>query len=195
MTDTTIIEAQSRSRAGKGTARKLRTEGRTAAVIYGNREAPHLISLESRTFDRLIRRPGFFNHIYDLSVDGTNQRVLPKDIQFDPVSDVPLHVDFLRVGPDTTVVVDVPCDFVNHEQSPGLKRGGVLGVVRHAVQVTCRTADIPETITVDLAGFDVGASIHISAVKLPDGVKPTITDRDFTIATIGAPSGLKSEAA
>jgi large subunit ribosomal protein L25 len=120
--------------------------------------------------------------------------VLPRDVQFDPVTDVPIHVDFLRVGTEATVTVAIPCEFVNADKSPGLRRGGMLNIVRHEIEVVCRAEEIPEHITVNLEGFDLGDSIHISAITLPASVKPTITDRDFTVATIAAPSAVKSEA-
>lgn len=195
MTQTIALSAELRDRAGKGTARQTRREGRIPAVIYGNKEKPVMISLEFNQFFRELHRPGFFTHLFAIAVDGTTHRVLPRDVQFDPVSDRPLHVDFLRVSAATEIVVKIPVEFANGETSPGIKRGGVLNIVRHEIEVFCRADNIPEHITVDLADADLNSSIHISAVALPEGVRPTITDRDFTIATIAAPSGLKSEAA
>jgi large subunit ribosomal protein L25 len=194
MTLTIQLAAERRDRAGKGVARQTRRAGRIPAVIYGNKEAPVMISLELRAFDKALRTPGFFTHLFELAVDGTKHRVLPRDVQLDPVTDVPVHVDFLRVGAGTTLTVMVPVEFVNQDKSPGLKRGGVLNIVRHEIEMAVPVDDIPEHITVDLSGFDVGASIHINAIALPAGAKPTV-DRDFTIATIVAPSGLKSDEA
>ena len=194
MTQVIALTAEVRERAGKGTARQTRRDGRIPAVIYGNKQAPVTISLELRGFTRILQQPGFFTHLFDVTVDGATHRVLPRDVQFHPVTDVPLHVDFLRVSADTRITVMVPVEFVNQDKSAGLKKGGVLNIVRHEIEVTAVADNIPEHITVSCEGFDVGESIHISSVTLPEGVKPTI-DRDFTIATIAAPSGLKSEAA
>ncbi|PWC54778.1 50S ribosomal protein L25/general stress protein Ctc [Azospirillum sp. TSO22-1] len=194
MTQVIALAAEVRERAGKGTARQTRRDGRIPAVIYGNKQAPLTISLDLRGFTRILHQPGFFTHLFDVTVDGATHRVLPRDVQFHPVSDVALHVDFLRVSGDTRITVMVPVEFVNQDKSAGLKKGGVLNIVRHEIEVTAVADNIPEHITVSCEGFDVGDSIHISSVKLPEGVKPTI-DRDFTIATIAAPSGLKSEAA
>ncbi|HYD67862.1 50S ribosomal protein L25/general stress protein Ctc [Azospirillum sp.] len=194
MTEVIALAAEARGRAGKGTARQTRRDGRIPAVIYGGKQAPITISLEQIGFTRILHKPGFFTHLFDVTVDGATHRVLPRDVQFHPVTDVPLHVDFLRVTGDTRITVQIPVEFVDQEKSQGLKKGGVLNIVRHEIECTCAADSIPEHITVSCEGFDVGESIHISAVKLPEGVKPTI-DRDFTIATIAAPSGLKSEAA
>jgi large subunit ribosomal protein L25 len=195
MTETIQLAAEARARAGKGTARATRREGRIPAVIYGAKQPPVMISVEARELTRLLHRPGFFTHMYDISVDGQTHKALARDVQMDPVKDRPIHVDFLRVSEATTISVEVPVVFVNQDKSPGLKMGGTLNIVRHAVELVCRADSIPEQITVDLAGAGMNESIHISAVKLPDGVRPTIADRDFTVATIVAPSGLKSEAA
>jgi large subunit ribosomal protein L25 len=162
-------------------------------VIYGDKQPPITISLDQRSFVRILHQPGFFTHLFDVTVDGATHHVLPRDVQFHPVSDLPLHVDFLRVSGNTRITVMIPVEFVNQDKSAGLKKGGVLNIVRHEIEVTALADSIPEHITVSCEGFDVGDSIHISTVKLPEGVKPTI-DRDFTIATVAAPSGLKSEA-
>ncbi len=193
MTQIVPLSAEARARAGKGTARQTRRDGRIPAVIYGGKQAPITISLDKFAFNRVLHQPGFFTHLFDVTVDGATHRVLPRDVQFHPVTDAPLHVDFLRVSADTRITVQVPVEFVSQDKSPGLKRGGVLNIVRHELEVTCAADSIPEHITVSCEGFDIGESIHISAVTLPEGVAPTITDRDFTIATIVAPSGLKSE--
>lgn len=193
MTKIIPLGAETRERAGKGTARQTRRDGRIPAVIYGGKQAPLTISLEKFEFTRVLHQPGFFTHLFDVTVDGTAHRVLPRDVQFHPVTDVPLHVDFLRVSADTRTNVQVPVEFVDQEKSAGLKRGGVLNIVRHELELSCPADSIPESIKISCEGFDVGDSIHISSVKLPEGVTSTITDRDFTIATIVAPSGLKSE--
>jgi large subunit ribosomal protein L25 len=195
MSEVIALTAKPRSRAGKGVARQTRRAGMIPAVIYGNKEEPVLIALEQHVFNRHLHTKGFFTHVFDLTVDGRTHRVLPRDVQFNPVTDMPIHVDFVRVASGATVTVQVPCEFVNAERSPGIKRGGVLNVVRHEVEVDCPATAIPDRIVIDLTGYDIGDSVHISAVTLPEGVKPTITDRDFTVATIVAPSGLKSEEA
>ena len=195
MTQIVAIAAEARARAGKGTARQTRRGGRVPAVIYGNKEKAVMISMEEISFTRVLHAPGFFTHLYDIAVDGTTHRVLARDVQFDPVSDRPLHVDFLRVGPDTRLTLAIPVEFVNVQTCPGIKRGGMLNIVRHDIEVECGANNIPEHITVDLGERDIGDSVHISSVTLPEGVVPTISDRDFTIATIVAPSGVKSEEA
>lgn len=147
-----------------------------------------MITLEPRELEREILKPGFFTHLYDVKVDGDAHRVLPRDVQLDPVKDRPLHVDFLRVTADSTIRVNVPVHFTNHGLSPGLKRGGVLNVVRHTVEMICRADSIPDHLTVDLDGHDIGSSIHISMITLPEGARPAIRDRDFTVATVAAPT-------
>ncbi len=193
MTKIIPLGAEGRERAGKGTARQTRRDGRIPAVIYGGKQAPVTISLEKFEFTRVLHQPGFFTHLYDVTVDGVAHRVLPRDVQFHPVTDFPLHVDFLRVTSDTRIVVHVPVEFVNQEKSPGLKRGGVLNVVHHSLDLECPADNIPEHITVSCEGFEVGASIHISAITLPEGIVSVSHEQDLTIATIIAPSGLKSE--
>jgi large subunit ribosomal protein L25 len=194
MSEATVLAAEARERAGKGVARQTRRAGRIPAVIYGNKEKPVTISLDRLKFERVLRTPGFFTHLFDVKVGESSYHVLPRDVQFDPVTDIPIHVDFLRVGKEARVTVAIPVEFVNAEKSPGLKRGGMLNIVRHEIEVECGAEEIPEHITVDLSGYDLGDSIHISSVKLPAGVAPTITDRDFTVATIASPSAVKSEA-
>lgn len=195
MTQIVAIAAEARARAGKGTARQTRRGGRVPAVIYGNKEKAVMISLEEISFTRVLHAPGFFTHLYDIALDGATHRVLARDVQFDPVSDRPLHVDFLRVGPDTRLTLAIPVEFINAQTCPGIKRGGMLNIVRHDIEVECGANNIPEHITIDLGERDIGDSVHISSVQLPEGVVPTISDRDFTIATIVAPSGVKSEEA
>jgi len=194
MSDIVTLAAEVRQRAGKGTARQTRRAARIPAVIYGNKEKPLLISVDGNTFTKLLHKPGFFTHLFDVTVDGTAHRVLPRDVQFDPVSDLPLHVDFLRVGTDTKISVHVPVAFINQDKCPGLKRGGTLNVVRHDIELLCDASNIPDHVYIDLEGHDLGASIHFHSVKLPEGVTTTIAERDFTIVTIATPSGMKSEA-
>ena len=193
MSEIITLAAEPRDRAGKGVARATRREGRVPGVIYGGAEPPVLISLDSAELGRHAHRATFFTHLFELKIDGKGHRVLPRDVQLHPLTDKAIHVDFLRVSMGTTIEVAVPVHFINQEASPGLKRGGVLNVVRHEIDLRCPVESIPEHVTIDLAGFEVGASIHISHVTLPEGVKPTI-DRDFTVATIAAPSALRGAA-
>lgn len=187
------ITAERRERAGKGAARATRRAGRVPGVIYGNRMPPENISLDPVALMQQVRRPGFFSRVFEIAIGSDKVRALARDLQTDPVSDRPTHVDFMRFGADTPLRVGVQVIFVNDSKAPGLKRGGVLNVVRHEVEVICVADKIPETLTVDLSGLDIGDSVHISAVALPEGVRPAISDRDFTIATIAAPSRLETE--
>ncbi len=193
MSDQLTLSAEPRERAGKGASRALRREGRVPAVIYGNNQEPETIHLEEKALIKALMTGHFSNSIVEVTVGGTTTRTLPKDVAFHPVSDRPLHVDFMRLAKDATVHVEVPVVFANEEASPGLKRGGVLNIVRHELELICDSARIPDEISIDVTGFDIGDSIHISNVTLPDGATSAITDRDFTIATIVAPSGLKSQ--
>jgi large subunit ribosomal protein L25 len=188
------MPAERRERAGKGAARATRRAGRIPGVIYGNKQEPVLISIEPRHLQRELQKAGFFATLFDLELDGQRHRVLARDVQFDPVTDRPLHIDFLRVAADTKVNVEVPVVFINEELSPGLKRGGVLNVVRHEIELICAADQIPTSITVDLQGLEIGDTVHISTVKLPEGVTPAITDRDFTVASIAAPTVAPVEA-
>jgi large subunit ribosomal protein L25 len=188
MADIVTLAAEARDRAGKGTARAARRSGRIPAVIYGNKEDPLTITVDRRTMEQQIHKPGFFIHLVDIQIDGATHRVLPRDAQFHPVTDVPLHVDFMRYSADRKITVDVPVHFLNDVASPGIKRGGVLNVVRHEVEVLCTADRIPEFFPVDLTGMEIGDSVHASSLSVPEGVSFTITDRDFTIATIAAPT-------
>jgi len=192
MSEQLTLSAEPRDRAGKGASRALRREGRVPAVIYGNNEEPLAIHLEERVLMKQLNSGHFMNAIVMIEAGGQTARTLPKDVQFHPVTDRPIHVDFLRVGENSTVTVAVPIRFTNEEQSPGLERGGVLNTVRHELELVCDAGNIPEEVEVDLSGLEIGDSLHISAVTLPGGTSSAITDRDFTIATIVAPSGLKS---
>lgn len=198
MSDKLTLSAEPRDRAGKGASRAMRREGRIPAVIYGEKKDPEAIHVEERALMKLLNTGHFMNSLIEVDVGGAKNRTLPKDVQFHPVSSRPLHVDFMRIGKDATVTVDVPVHFVNEEASPGLKRGGVLNVVRHELELSCPADSIPDEITIPLDGLEVGDSIHISQVNLPEGVTALIDDRDFTIAGVVAPSALKrsdSEAA
>ena len=193
MSDTYVLEGQLRERVGKGAARELRRNGMVPCVIYGDKKDPVSIAVSYRDLTKKIHAGGFFTTIATIKVGGDDYNVLPKDYQLHPVRDFIEHVDFLRVSKSTLVTVEVPVVFANDEDSVGLKRGGVLNIVRHTVEVNCPANSIPDNFEIDIIDFDLGDSIKISNVKLPDGVEPTITDRDFTIATIAAPAGLKSE--
>ena len=191
MTET--LAAQERKRTGTGGARAVRRDGQLPGIIYGNGQDPRPIKLNPIDVMKAYRRPGFMSSIIDLDVEGTSEKALPRDIQTHPVKDHIMHVDFLRVGPKTRVPVNVPVHFTNEEECTGLARGGVLNIVRHDVELSCPAMSIPEFIEGDLTGLDIGDSVKISAIALPDGVKPTITDRDFTIATIAAPTIMAAE--
>lgn len=188
------VAAEGRDRAGKGAARATRRAGRVPAVIYGDKKEATLISLDPKTIDRLIHKKAFFATLLDIELSGKKHRVLPRDVQFDVVTDRTLHIDFQRVGKDTKIHVNVPVVLRNETAAPGIKRGGVINLVRHEIEFLCSPDNIPQAIEVDLTGLDIGGSIHISAVKLPEGATPTIRERDFTLVTIGAPSSMKSEA-
>jgi large subunit ribosomal protein L25 len=194
MADITTIGATARDRAGKGAARATRREGRIPAVIYGDHKEPVLISLDPREFDRVLRREGFFAKLLDVTLDGASHRTLPRDVQFHPVTDKALHVDFMRVGPKTRINVGIPVHFINQDKSPGLKRGGILNVVRHEIELVCSADNIPEYLTIDLEGFDIGDSIHLSKLQLPEGTSSAI-DRDFTIASVAPPTVIREEQA
>ena len=192
MSDQLTLSAEAREGVGKGASRFLRREGRVPAVIYGNNEAPIGIHIEEKLLMKALMTGHFMNSTVVIEVGGAQVLTLPKDVQFHPVSDRPLHADFLRIGEHSEVNVEVPVHFTEEELSPGMKRGAVLNIVRHELALICDAALIPDDIEISLKGLDVGDSIHISAVTLPAGSKSAITDRDFTIATLVAPSGMKS---
>jgi len=192
MAEQASVVAELRDRAGKGVARATRRNGRVPAVIYGDKKEPINISLDFKELQILANRPAFFNHLIKLKVDGQEIQVLPRDVQLDPVSDRPIHVDFLRVSPTTKITVLVPAVFINQDKCTGLRRGGVLNIVRREVELRCSPLNIPEVLTFNLEGLDIGASIHINAIQLPDGVAPTTT-RNFTVATIAPPTIMLSE--
>lgn len=192
MSDQLTLAAETRDRAGKGASRHLRREGRVPAVIYGDNKEPVSIHVNERELMKALHTGHFMNSVVMIEGTGAAIRTLPKDVQLHPVTDRPLHVDFFRIGEHSTVHVNVPLHFVDEELSPGLKRGGVLSIVRHEIELIVDAAHIPDQIVVSMNGFDVGESVHISSVTLPAGAKLAIEDRDFTIATIAAPSALKS---
>ena len=194
MSENTLISADLRDRVGKGSARAARRAGKIPAVIYGDKKEPIAIEIEARMMRKIIHEPGIFSRLLDINVDNGKHTVLMRDIHFHPVTDDPLHFDFLRVGGSSTISVAIGVEFINEDICPALKIGGVLNIVRHEVEVNCLPISIPEKLTVDLAEAKIGDSIHISAVELPDGVTPTIADRDFTIATLQSPGGgIKNE--
>jgi large subunit ribosomal protein L25 len=192
MSDQLTLSAETRDKGGKGASRELRRQNRIPAVIYGNKQDPEMIHVEEKALVKLLMTGHFSNSVVELEVNGKKQITLPKDVAFHPVSDRPIHVDFLRIDKNAKVEVEVPVLFINEEKSPGLKRGGVLNIVRHELELICEADKIPDDIQIDVTGFDVGEAIHISHVTLPAGSTSAITDRDFTIATIVAPSSLKS---
>ncbi len=189
MSENAILIAEKRDRAGKGTSRALRREGRTPAVIYGDKKEPVSVSLETKELIKAINNGAFLSQIFTVEVGKEKHQVLPRDIQLHPIKDSPVHVDFLRVSAKSKIAVNVVVNFLNEDDCVGLTRGGVLNVVRHEVELLVPATHIPEAIEVDLSKFDIGDSIHISDFSLPGDVEPTITDRDFTVATIAAPSG------
>ena len=188
MADIISLAAEPRERAGKGAARATRRAGRIPAVIYGNKETPSMVSIHPIDLMHQIRGGGFFSKVYEIEADGKKHRVLPRDIQLHPVTDQPIHVDFMRFSKTTRLVVEVPVIFVGEEECPGLRQGGVLNIVRHAIEMRASPNSIPESVEIDLSGYNVGDSVHISSATLPGDVELTITDRDFTVATIAAPS-------
>ncbi len=194
MTETHTLTAQVRQRAGKGTARQTRRDGRIPAVIYGNKQTPLMISLELNEFSKILKKPGFFTHLFDVTVEGTTHRVLPRDLQLHPVTDVPEHVDFLRVSAETKITVHVPVRFIGQDKSPGLKRGGTLNVVVHEIELNCDAANIPAHLDIDLEGLDLGATVHLNTITLPAGTTLAHGAHDMTVVTIATPSGLKLDA-
>jgi len=194
MADITVLTAKARAKVGKGSAREARRNGSIPAVIYGDQKTPIPIVIEQKLLVRHLNTGGFFNTLFNIDVDGELNRVLPRDVQLHPVTDMPEHVDFLRVSSSTKISVEVPVEFTGEDASPGLRVGGVLNVVRYTVEVSCTPDLIPSNLVVDLSNSEVGDSLHISAVNLPEGVTATISDRDFTIATIVAPTVVREEA-
>jgi len=188
MSEQLTLAAETREQVGKGASRSLRRAGRVPAVVYGNKQEPLAIHVEEKALMRLLMTGHFMNSVVMIENGKTPIRTLPKDVTFDVVTDRPVHADFLRIGEHTTVHVNVPVVFTDEELSKGIKRGGVLNVVRHEVEMLCRADSIPDHLTVDLAGLDIGSSIHISMIAIPEGSRPTIRDRDFTVATVAAPT-------
>jgi large subunit ribosomal protein L25 len=193
MAQLTSLAAEPREGAGKGASRSLRRAGRVPGVIYGEKAPQEMISLEARELRRALQSSRFFSTLCNLQVNGEAVRVLPREVQLHPVTDEPLHVDFVRVGRGATITVTVPVVFAHEDISLGIKRGGVLNIVRRELELLCPADSIPGEIVVDLKDADIGDSLHISQVTLPQGVRPAIGDRDFTIATISAPTVIREE--
>ena len=192
MSDAITLPASARDRAGKGASRALRRQFRVPAVIYGAGEPATGIHIEEKLLVKHLQTGHFLNTRFEIEVDGEKFVTLPRDVQFHPVTDRPIHVDFLRLSADSKIAVMIPVRFTDEDLSPGIKRGGVLNIVRHEVELLCPANAIPEEIVISLTGREVPDSIRISDATLPAGVTPTIADRDFTIATIGASSGMVS---
>lgn len=188
MAELTTLAAELRDRGGKGAARAARRTGRVPGVIYGGKTPPEMISVDRRDLTKVWSTGTFLNQITLVDVGGKQTRAIARDVQLHPVSDAPLHVDFLRLEAGSRVKLSIPVTFENEAASPGIKRGGVLNIVRYEIELDCPGDNIPATLVADLDGLEIGDSLHISAITLPEGVKPTITDRDFTVATIAAPS-------
>lgn len=188
-----VIKTELRTKAGKGSSRAIRRDGRIPAVIYGAKKDVVMITVDHVSIMKLLHTGSFLSSTYDIEVEGNKEMVLPRDVQLHPVTDWPLHVDFLRLEKGATINIMVPVHFLNEEECPGIKGGGIINAVRHEIELSCPANAIPESIQIDLTGLELGDSIHISSITLPEGVKPVIDDRDFTIATIAAPSGLKGD--
>ena len=193
MSEIRELKAAQRDSVGTAAARAARRAGLVPCVVYGEKQDAESIAVEFNVLRRHLATGHFFTTLFDINVDGEKTRVIPRDVQFDRVRDFPIHVDFLRLSANSKIAVEIPVVFLNEEEAPGLKSGGVLNVVRHMIELYCPAMAIPDQIEIDLTGLEIGDSLHVSSVTLPDGVTPTITDRDFTIATIAAPAGPASE--
>ena len=185
------LEANTRNTKSKGDVRSLRLAGNIPGIIYGGKEQNQKVTVLKKTLKILIAKENFLSNIITLNLDGKPQNVLPREITYNVISDEPTHIDFLRVVPGVKIRIEVPVQFINHETSPGLKRGGVLNIVRRKIELKCPSEKIPETIVIDLDGIEIGESFKISSVKLEEGVTPTILGRDFVIATLAAPTVMK----
>jgi large subunit ribosomal protein L25 len=189
------LKATAREGTGKMANRVLRAQKLVPAVVYGGDAAPENVSLDYKAVHLNYQTGHFLSTVFMLDVNGKKERVIPREVQLDPVRDFPIHVDFMRVSKSSRIHVDVPVHFINEEASPGLKRGGVLNIVLHEIECSCPADAIPENITVDLTGLNIGDSVHISSVKLPEGIKPVVSDRNFTIASVAGSAALKPESA
>lgn len=193
MAEPTVLPLDVRSATGKGAARAARRAGFVPGIVYGDKQDPINVQMRENELHKAINRGRFFSTLIELEVAGERFRAIPRDMQMDVVRDLPVHVDFLRLSPRSEITLMIPMTFINEEESPGIKRGGVLNIVRHEVELRVRAADIPETLVADLTGLEIGDVVHISSVQLPEGAKLTITDRDFAVATVASPSALAAE--
>ena len=185
------LKAIKRESTSSGANNKLRSEGLIPAILYGGKDANKNISIQKKDLKSLVNSDTFLSKVLELDIDGKKEKVIPRDVAFHVVSDEPIHIDFMRIVSGKKIILEIPVKFINHPDSPGLKRGGVLNIVRRKVELKCPAENIPDEIIVDLAGTDIGTSIKISSVKLNENVVPTITDRDFVIATVASPTVMK----
>ena len=185
------LKAIKRETKTSGEVNKLRSEGFIPAILYGGKDPNAKISIEKKSITNILNSESFLSTVIELDIEGQKQKVLPREVAYHVISDEPIHIDFMRIVAGTKIIIEIPVIFINHEQSPGLKRGAVLNIVRRKVELKCPADKIPDNITIDLADLDIGTSIKISSVKLPENVAPTITDRDFVIATVAAPTIMK----
>ena len=185
------LKAIKRDSTSSGSTNKLRVTGFIPAILYGGENPNQKISIEKKDVREIINSDTFLSKVLELDIEGKTEKVLPREVAYHVVSDEPIHIDFMRVIPGKKIIIEIPVIFINHPDSPGLKRGGVLNIVRRTVELKCPAENIPNDITIDLAGTDIGTSIKISSVKLPENVAPTIIDRDFVIATVAAPTVIK----
>ena len=185
------LKAIKRVSTSSGSNNKLRIEGLIPAILYGGKDPNAKISIEKKSVKNILNSDSFLSTVVELDIDGQKQKALPRDVAYNVISDEPIHIDFMRIVPGSKIIIELPVQFINHSESPGLKRGGVLNIVRRKVELKCPAETIPDDIIIDLAGLDIGTSIKISTVKLPENVTPTILDRDFVIATVAAPTVIK----
>lgn len=193
MADLVELKAEPKTATGSVAAKELRKKHQIPAIIYGGDKAPQMVTVERKALWKQVESGQFLSTVYMLDIEGKKERVIPRDVQLDPVRDFLVHVDFLRVSKSSRIDVEVPVNFVGEEESPGLRRGGTLNIVRHEIELSCPADGIPERIEINLAGLDIGDAVHISDITLPANVHPTISDRDFTIATIASASVMKED--
>ncbi|MDC0937591.1 50S ribosomal protein L25/general stress protein Ctc [Pelagibacteraceae bacterium] len=185
------LKAIKRENTSSGSNNKLRTEGLIPAILYGGKDPNQNISIKKKEIKNIVNSDTFLSKVLELDIDGKKEKVIPRDVAFHVVSEEPIHIDFMRIVSGKKIILDIPVKFINHPDSPGLKRGGVLNIVRRKVELKCPGENIPDDIIVDLTGTDIGTSIKISSIKLSENVVPTIADRDFVIATVAAPTVMK----
>tara|TARA_X000001036_G_scaffold435436_1_gene476668 strand:+ start:860 stop:1594 length:735 start_codon:yes stop_codon:yes gene_type:complete len=185
------LKAIKREKTSSGSNNKLRAEGLIPAILYGGKNPNQNISIEKKDIKNIVNSDTFLSKVLELDIDGKKEKVIPRDIDFHVISEEPIHIDFMRIVAGKKIILEIPVKFINHPDSPGLKRGGVLNIVRRKVELKCPAENIPDDITIDLAGTDIGTSIKISSVKLDENITPTISDRDFVIATVAAPTVMK----